>query len=637
MYCNLSKTHALPTVFLVSSKQYVGLNLGKNSKIQSFSNGVYLKSSLNPKNFGFGGPKRHQLSKPRKMSVNFSGLCAEFDVKKSQLLGFRSFSSLKNDGHRKNLPWLVDSGYDDKVMKVKASNSSGGSNGKSSWEISAEKFVQRSGGSAVEDVGGRGRAVDVVEDSRKPRLRRDSSSSSSSSNSRSSWGNSAEKFVRKSGGSAVKEGRRSRVVNVAEDSRKPRLRRDSNSSSNSNSKSSWGNSAEKFVRRSGGSAVEEDWRNPRVRQDESDEEDGEDEGVVNDPRWDTIKTRAGRVIDGRVGSDRPELRGRWNREESWGRKTYREASESSVPKIVGEALYGVGPVLAALSAGRREFYTLYVQEGLELSKNNKKRKDKKGFEKVLKIADKIGLSLREVSKHDLNMVSDNRPHQGLVLDTSPLEMVNIKELETISSEHDKGVLWVALDEVTDPQNLGAIIRSSYFFGAAGVVLCAKNSAPLSGVVSKASAGSLELMEMRSCKNMMQFLTSSAENGWRVVGGSVSSRAVPLREVAPGEPTILVLGSEGTGLRPLVERSCTQLVKIPGNIPVDVTSGGFEDDGVGDEPVEEEVQSSREEFQSFMAVESLNVSVAAGVLLHHFIGYNYTSLNHAGNVNNIALD
>ncbi|KAK9705909.1 hypothetical protein RND81_07G091200 [Saponaria officinalis] len=531
MYCNLSKTHALPTVFLVSSKQYVGLNLGKNSKIQSFSNGVYLKSSLNPKNFGFGGPKRHQLSKPRKMSVNFSGLCAEFDVKKSQLLGFRSFSSLKNDGHRKNLPWLVDSGYDDKVMKVKASNSSGGSNGKSSWEISAEKFVQRSGGSAVED----------------------------------------------------------------------------------------------------------DWRNPRVRQDESDEEDGEDEGVVNDPRWDTIKTRAGRVIDGRVGSDRPELRGRWNREESWGRKTYREASESSVPKIVGEALYGVGPVLAALSAGRREFYTLYVQEGLELSKNNKKRKDKKGFEKVLKIADKIGLSLREVSKHDLNMVSDNRPHQGLVLDTSPLEMVNIKELETISSEHDKGVLWVALDEVTDPQNLGAIIRSSYFFGAAGVVLCAKNSAPLSGVVSKASAGSLELMEMRSCKNMMQFLTSSAENGWRVVGGSVSSRAVPLREVAPGEPTILVLGSEGTGLRPLVERSCTQLVKIPGNIPVDVTSGGFEDDGVGDEPVEEEVQSSREEFQSFMAVESLNVSVAAGVLLHHFIGYNYTSLNHAGNVNNIALD
>ncbi|KAL2455758.1 tRNA/rRNA methyltransferase (SpoU) family protein [Forsythia ovata] len=114
---------------------------------------------------------------------------------------------------------------------------------------------------------------------------------------------------------------------------------------------------------------------------------------------------------------------------------------------------------------------------------------------------------------------------------------------------------VALDEVTDPQNLGAIIRSAYFYGASGVVLCAKNSAPLSGVASKASAGSLELMELRSCKNMTQFLTFSAENGWRVLGGSVSARAIPLNEVVPGAPKILVLGSEGTGLRPLVERFC----------------------------------------------------------------------------------
>jgi len=86
-----------------------------------------------------------------------------------------------------------------------------------------------------------------------------------------------------------------------------------------------------------------------------------------------------------------------------------------------------------------------------------------------------------------------------------------------------------------------------------VLLCAKHSALLSGVVSKASAGSLELMELRCCKNRMQFLASSAENGWRVLGGSVSSKAVPLNEVLPGQPTILVLGSEGTGLRPLVER------------------------------------------------------------------------------------
>lgn len=304
------------------------------------------------------------------------------------------------------------------------------------------------------------------------------------------------------------------------------------------------------------------------------DEEGEAE-VVDDPRWDKIRNRFGKMVDAKPGREKPEVY-RWNKQENWGRKAWKEATESTTPKLVGEGVYGVGPVLAALSASRREFYTLYVQEGLDLSSNNKKKKDKKGFERVLKMAEKIGLTIKETSKHDLNMVVDNRPHQGLVLDASPLEMVKIKELDPVSIEEDAGSLWVALDEVTDPQNLGAIIRSAYFFGASGVVLCAKNSAPLSGVVSKASAGSLELMELRYCKNMMQFLTSSAENGWRVLGGSVAPKSIPLNEVSPGEPTILVLGSEGTGLRPLVERSCTHLIRIPGNIRVDIGAENIDD-------------------------------------------------------------
>ncbi|WJZ97886.1 hypothetical protein VitviT2T_016456 [Vitis vinifera] len=358
----------------------------------------------------------------------------------------------------------------------------------------------------------------------------------------------------------------------------------------------------------------ESQKNGYMERDESAEEEME---VIDDPRWDKIKNRYTETGDVKGRYERPELR-RWNKQENWGRKTWKEATESTIPKIVGEGIYGVGPVLAALSAGRREFYALYVQEGLDLSGNNRKKKDKKGFEKVLKLAEKIGLSIKDLSKHDLNMVVDNRPHQGLVLDASPLEMVKIKELDPVLTEGEKGPLWVALDEVTDPQNLGAIIRSAYFFGVSGVVLCAKNSAPLSGVVSKASAGSLELMELRFCKNMMQFLTSSAENGWQVLGGSVSPRAIPLNEISPGAPTILVLGSEGTGLRPLVERSCTQLIRIPGNIPVHVTAGEVEDVDTS----EMDRRCLTEDFQSFLAVESLNVSVAAGVLLHHLVGNSY---------------
>lgn len=534
MYCTLPKIQSLPMALRVSSQPPKCSNPFRTLKLQSFSHGVYPKPFLNPNCTSSPAPI---LLKPTKIPIRFVRFCVGFVLSNSQLRGVRCYSNLHKAASRKTLPWLADSKIEDSNSSEKVVKAKSGS--KSSWEVSGEKLLKRSNTSSVRDGGRRNRAVDVVEN----------------------------------------------------------------------------------------------WKKPRVERDDHVEEDDENE-VINDPRWDKIKTRIRPAVNAKVGYEKPELR-RWDRQENWGRKTYREANESSVPKMVGEGVYGVGPVLAALSSGRREFYALYVQEGLELSKNNKKKKDKKGFEKVLKIADKICLSIKEVSKHDLNMVVDNRPHQGLVLDASPLEMVNVKELDPISSEHDKGVLWVALDEVTDPQNLGAIIRSSYFFGASGVILCAKNSAPLSGVVSKASAGSLELMEIRSCKNMMQFLTSSAENGWRVIGGSVSSRAIPVREAVPGEPTILVLGSEGTGLRPLVERSCTQLVRIPGNVPVDILSARFDE---VEEDVDTEHRCSGEEFRSFMAVESLNVSVAAGVLLHHLIGNNHTSDDyHPGDMDTDALD
>ncbi|KNA12979.1 hypothetical protein SOVF_120980 [Spinacia oleracea] len=566
------------------------------SKIQSFSNGVYPKPSLNPKCTVFAAPLRGyslrahktiQFLKPTKNLLTFGRICVEFGLPKSECRGIRSLSNAAEDSgvvrDRNTLPWLAGSRRGEsmraerpaKVVKAKVAS-------KSSWEVSAEKLLQKSGSSSTQDERRRSRPVEETENWQKPRFERNDNSSSTQD-----------------------ERRRSRPIEETEKWQKPRFERNANSSLTQDERR----------RRSRPVEETENWQKPRWERNDNVDEDGGNH-VVDDSRWNNINTRAGRAVNARVGFERPEVR-MWNKQESWGKKTYKEASESSLPKMVGEGVYGVGPVLAALTAGRREFYTLYVQEGVELSKNNKKKKDKKGFEKVLKIAEKTGLSLREISKHDLNMISDNRPHQGLVLDSSPLEMVNIKELDPVSDEQDKGLLWVALDEVTDPQNLGAIIRSSYFFGASGVVLCRKNSAPLSGVVSKASAGSLELMEIRSCKNMMQFLTSSSENGWRVLGGSVASRAVPLREISPGEPTILVLGSEGTGLRPLVERSCTQLVKIPGNIPVDISSTGVEDD------VEADIENklSGEEFQSFMAVESLNVSVAAGVLLHHLIGDN----------------
>ncbi len=142
----------------------------------------------------------------------------------------------------------------------------------------------------------------------------------------------------------------------------------------------------------------------------------------------------------------------------------------------------------------------------------------------------------------------------------------------------------------DPQNVGALLRSSYFLGVDKVVVSAKNSAPLSPVVSKASSGSLELMDIYSTENMMKFLDDCKSNGWHVVGTGLTESAVPLESVTIKKPTILILGNEGHGLRTNIVRRCHQVVKIAKDIN--------KDDGDG--------------------VDSLNVSVTGGILLHHLL-------------------
>lgn len=146
---------------------------------------------------------------------------------------------------------------------------------------------------------------------------------------------------------------------------------------------------------------------------------------------------------------------------------------------------------------------------------------------------------------------------------------------------------LALDEVSDPQNFGALLRSAYFLGVDKVVVCAKNSSPLSAVTSKASAGALELMTVYNAKNMMRFLDNCKTNGWQVVGTAVEDNAISMAELPLDKPTVLVLGNEGHGIRTNMLRRCDHLVKIEHNVQDTL-------------------------------VDSLNVSVCGGILMHHLM-------------------
>ena len=153
-------------------------------------------------------------------------------------------------------------------------------------------------------------------------------------------------------------------------------------------------------------------------------------------------------------------------------------------------------------------------------------------------------------------------HQGVALKTPPVEPVAIDELGALAS----GVI-LMLDQITDPQNVGAIFRSAAALGARGVILQDRHAPALSGALAKAAAGGIDALPHARVVNLSRALERLTEMGWRAVGLDGSAKET-LAEALDTRPTVLVLGSEGEGLRRLVAEHCDALARIP-------MPGGFE--------------------------------------------------------------
>ena len=153
-------------------------------------------------------------------------------------------------------------------------------------------------------------------------------------------------------------------------------------------------------------------------------------------------------------------------------------------------------------------------------------------------------------------------HQGLALKIDALEPLSIHDIGSPA----QGVLLV-LDQITDPQNIGAIFRSAAAFGARGVILQDRHAPVLSGALAKAAAGAIDKMPHAVAVNLSRALETLSDLGWRTLGLDGHS-SVNLADAMDGSPTVLVLGSEGEGLRRLVSEHCDVLAKIP-------MPGGFE--------------------------------------------------------------
>ncbi len=217
-----------------------------------------------------------------------------------------------------------------------------------------------------------------------------------------------------------------------------------------------------------------------------------------------------------------------------------------------EWIAGRNSVVEALRASL-PLTTVYIAEGAERDGR---------IREMFKLTSERGVAVLEVSRSELDRLTHGAVHQGLAAKMPAYEYAHADDLLDRAAESGEPVLLVALDSVTDPRNLGAVVRSAAGFGAHGVVIPERRAAGMTASAWKTSAGAAARVPVAQTVNLTRQLKAYQEAGCMVVGlaadGDVS---LPDLDLADG-PLVLVVGSEGDGLSRLVASTCDQLVSIP---------------------------------------------------------------------------
>jgi len=162
----------------------------------------------------------------------------------------------------------------------------------------------------------------------------------------------------------------------------------------------------------------------------------------------------------------------------------------------------------------------------------------------------------ETSSEELERLCGSPDHQGVVAEVEPYPYAGAAELLRVEN-----ALLVALDQVQDPRNLGAVARSAEVAGAAGLVIPERRSAAVTAVTCKASAGAVEHLAIAHVRNLADWLAEAKEAGFWIWGADAEAKQAPW-DVDLSGPTVLVMGGEGKGLRPRVASGCDGLIALP---------------------------------------------------------------------------
>jgi len=207
------------------------------------------------------------------------------------------------------------------------------------------------------------------------------------------------------------------------------------------------------------------------------------------------------------------------------------------------------------------------------------------FDKYINDKVKINSSIRILKINDLNTLLENKTtHQGIIIETKPLNYPGFDDV--INSNN----IIMALDQVTDPQNVGAIIRTFNFFGGENLLITKDHSAEINGSLAKSASGALESVNIIKITNLSMVLKKMKKKGYTIIGLDENSN-VMLHTIKDynNEKKVLIMGSEGKGLRRLTKENCDFLVSIANN--------------------------NNSDFNT------LNVSVSSALALYEFMGRN----------------
>ena len=217
-----------------------------------------------------------------------------------------------------------------------------------------------------------------------------------------------------------------------------------------------------------------------------------------------------------------------------------------------DLLYGRRPVYEVLRAGRRRIYRLLLAEGV--------REHADSVAQIVSLAQAKGVQATRCNRRELDRV--NPDHQGVVVEAGPYAYTALHDLLAFPNDPDTPPLFLLLDLLQDPQNVGSLLRSAEAVGVHGVIIPERRAVGVTAAVVSASAGAVEHLRVTQVTNLARVIDELKHHGVWVAGLEVDPGAQLYHQADLRGPLALVVGSEGGGLRRLVREKCDLLLRLP---------------------------------------------------------------------------